>query len=1076
MFESNVFDVFDFSESNKNEKGNGNGNENEKQKEKKPINPNEPLLSEELESKVKPTLEEDIFLSKSLTGGCRHEIAYPEEWENKENGQEMIDDLKNLEYPKEPATTFKFTLDPFQRTSVCCIERGDSLLVSAHTSSGKTVVGEYAIAKALKNNARVIYTSPIKALSNQKYRDLKAVYGDVGLMTGDITIDPESTCLVMTTEILRNMLYKGSEIIREVQCVIFDEIHYMKNKSRGVVWEETIILLPDKVQFVFLSATIPNCLEFAKWISKIHKQACHVVFTDKRPVPLQYYLFPKGSNELYLIVDEDGNFKDRNFQKAVTSININPITNSLINNNNQSSSKNRRLQQSQDIYRVVKLIVEKNYDPIIVFAFSKKQCEVKAMELSQMSFTTSEEQEMIQFIYKQAIGTLSEDDQKLPQIKKMLPMLKSGVAVHHAGLLPIMKEIVEILFGEGFIKVLFATETFSMGLNMPAKTVIFSSTKKFDGTVFRNITSGEFIQMSGRAGRRGLDKKGIVILMLDERIEPSVAKDILLGKPDSLNSAFHLSYNMLLNLIRIEGINPEYLMSRSFFQFQCERQLPRKKQQIEELKIESNDIKIINESKIKKFYELSEKIQELSVEIQQIRTKPFYSFGYMKPGRLVRIRKIYRYGKMKFGKVKKVIKWNWGVVINIKKRHIRRKRDEMLLEDEKENEEQDNNVLEQLKNNLSSEYIVDVLIECEDLESIQKKAKNKIRKNLNKNGGNKDSNDNDDEDEEDDDNDNHRGIVKIVKFPLSDIYKISKMRVRVPENIRSVKTKNRIIRSISEVKKRLEGTIPQLDPVENYKSTERGYEQTLEKLNELKKEIKQFHLIKNTTQWKEGYKKFLSKIEILTQIEIAEKQLSEYESVILNDKLGSMKKSLESLKYVNTEGIISEKGRTACEISSGNELIITELLYQGVFNDINIYQLTSLLSCFLHKERSKTTPKLPENLNNPFRKLTETAKKVGKIEQKSGYEINIEDFVKSFHPGLMKVVERWTFGDSFLEITKLTKNFEGTIIRTLRGLEELMRQMSNAALSMGNRDLSSKINDGIVKVKRDIVFAASLYL
>ena len=195
---------------------------------------------------------------------------------------------------RPPAKTYPFTLDPFQQTAIGYVERNESVLVAAHTSAGKTVVAEYAIAKSLRDGQRVVYTSPIKALSNQKYRDLQEEFDDVGLMTGDITINPSATCLVMTTEILRSMLYRGSEVMREVAWVIYDEVHYMRDKERGVVWEESIILLPHKVRFVFLSATIPNARQFVSWIAKIHHQPCHVVYTNYRPTPLQHYIFPQG--------------------------------------------------------------------------------------------------------------------------------------------------------------------------------------------------------------------------------------------------------------------------------------------------------------------------------------------------------------------------------------------------------------------------------------------------------------------------------------------------------------------------------------------------------------------------------------------------------------------------------------------------------------------------------------------------------------------------------------------------------------------------------------------------------------
>jgi len=191
-------------------------------------------------------------------------------------------------------------------------------LVAAHTSAGKTAVAEYAIALALKNKQRVIYTSPIKALSNQKYRELQEEFGDVGLMTGDVTINETASCIVMTTEILRSMLYNGSEITREMAWVIFDEVHYMRDKERGVVWEETIILLPTMVKYVFLSATIPNAKEFAEWIVKIKQQPCSVVYTDYRPVPLQHYVYPSGGEGIYMVVDEKGVFKEQNFSKAIS--------------------------------------------------------------------------------------------------------------------------------------------------------------------------------------------------------------------------------------------------------------------------------------------------------------------------------------------------------------------------------------------------------------------------------------------------------------------------------------------------------------------------------------------------------------------------------------------------------------------------------------------------------------------------------------------------------------------------------------------------------------------------------------
>jgi ATP-dependent RNA helicase DOB1 len=368
--------------------------------------------------------------------------------------------------------------------------------------------------------------SIIQALSNQKFRDLQEEFSDVGLMTGDITINPTATALVMTTEILRSMLYRGSELMREVAWVIYDEVHYMRDSERGVVWEESIILLPHRVRFVFLSATIPNASQFADWICAIHHQPCHVLYTNYRPTPLQHYIFPQGGDGLHLVVDERGKFREANFQKAMGTLQSGNVdvaaADAMLSSGNakkrrRGGAKGKKGQFS-DLHRIVKLIMERNLNPVIVFSFSKKDCEKFALALNREDYTDDVEKDLIAQVYTNAIGSLGDDDQKLPQVLALLPLLKRGIGIHHGGLLPILKEIVEILFSEGLIKALFATETFSIGINMPAKTVVFTNTRKWDGKDFRWVTSGEYIQMSGRAGRRGKDDRGLVIQMLDGKL------------------------------------------------------------------------------------------------------------------------------------------------------------------------------------------------------------------------------------------------------------------------------------------------------------------------------------------------------------------------------------------------------------------------------------------------------------------------------------------------------------------------------------------------------------------------------
>ncbi|KAG2483942.1 hypothetical protein HYH03_017262, partial [Edaphochlamys debaryana] len=533
---------------------------------------------------------------------CTHEVAWPP-------GAPAGSLLPPPPREGPPARVYPFKIDPFQQVAVNCLEAGHSVMVAAHTSAGKTVVAEYAFAMGLRDKTRVVYTSPLKALSNQKYRELAEEFVDVGLMTGDVTINPNASCLVMTTEILRSMLYRGSEVVREVQLIVYDEIHYLRDKERGVVWEESIILAPKQARFVFLSATIPNAREFAEWVAKTHGSPCHVVYTDYRPTPLQHYMFPAGADGLYMVVDERGVFRDDNFQKAIAVLQDGADGGGAggkgkggkggEGGKGGAAPAGGADSAKSDIFKLVRMIMERNYDPVIVFSFSKRECEALASQMSPLELNSAEEKALVANIYWSALECLSQDDQKLPQIAAMLPMLQRGVGVHHSGLLPIVKEVVEILFQEGLLKVLFATETFSTGLNMPAKTVVFTNVKKYDGGVFRWITSGEYIQMSGRAGRRGLDDRGVVILMLDQRLEPPVAKEMVRGAPDTLYSAFHLGYNMLLGLMRVEGAEPEQLMAASFRQFQTERSLPALEARVAALEAARDAIEIGDEAAVR---------------------------------------------------------------------------------------------------------------------------------------------------------------------------------------------------------------------------------------------------------------------------------------------------------------------------------------------------------------------------------------------------------------------------------------------------------------------------------------------
>lgn len=267
---------------------------------------------------------------------------------------------------------------------------------------------------SLRDKQRVIYTTPIKALSNQKYREFYEEFKDVGLVTGDVTINPTASVLIMTTEILRNMLYRGSEVMREVGWVIFDEIHYMRDKERGVVWEETLILLPDNVHYVFLSATIPNARQFVEWVTHLHHQPCHVVYTDYRPTPLQHYIFPAGGDGIHLVVNEDGQFKEDNFNRAMSCLQNGDAAKGDLKGR-KGGPRGSNASQS-NIFKIVKMIMERTFAPVIIFSFSKKDCEAYAMQMSQLDFNTEAERKLIDDVFNNAMDVLSDEDRKLPQV------------------------------------------------------------------------------------------------------------------------------------------------------------------------------------------------------------------------------------------------------------------------------------------------------------------------------------------------------------------------------------------------------------------------------------------------------------------------------------------------------------------------------------------------------------------------------------------------------------------------------------------------------------------------------------
>lgn len=969
---------------------------------------------------VAATTSKAVGKKMRLKHQVRHQVAVPPGYNYTPIGQHKR---------KSDAKTYPFKLDPFQDTAISCIDRDESVLVSAHTSAGKTVVAEYAIAQSIRDKQRVIYTSPIKALSNQKYRELKAEFGDVGLMTGDVTINPDAGCLVMTTEILRSMLYRGSELMKEVAWVIFDEVHYMRDKIRGVVWEETIIMLPDNVHYVFLSATIPNAMEFAQWICKIHSQPCHIVYTDFRPTPLQHYLFPAHGDGIYLVVDEKGTFREENFQKAMTSIadkeGDDPA--GIPSRTGGKSWKGGLHDSKSDIYKIVKMIWIKKYNPVIVFSFSKRDCESLALKMSKLDFNTPEEKKMLTKIFDNAISILSDEDKDLPQIKNILPLLKRGIGIHHSGLLPILKEIIEILFQEGLIKVLFATETFSIGLNMPAKTVVFTSVRKWDGTEFRWVSGGEYIQMSGRAGRRGLDDRGIVIMMIDEKMEPQVAKGMLKGHADRLDSAFHLGYNMILNLLRVEGISPEYMMKQSFYQFQKTKSVPEIRKQIEDSKAKLDSIHIDDYEDIKEYYDLKIQLNKYHEQARKIITHPSYILPHLKNGRIINV----KVGDMNFG---------WAIVIDFHKRQNKRHSTEKYKDHES--------------------YLVNVFVNTMFVDAPIKLIKSfspVLAAGIRPAKEGEDS------------------VTAIIPITLDSIQQVSSCRSIMPKDINKKHARKTLDKALQEIVKRHPKGLPILDPIKKMHIHDRDFDILLKKMSILEDKLASTKLAKSP-RLDELYRQYSEEVQMKDKIQKLKDKSNEVQSIIQLDDLKYRKRVLRRLGFISQDDVVEMKGRVACEISTGDELLLTELIFNGTFNEISPEQCAALLSCFVFEERSNEVPRLTPVLAEPLKTLREMAAKIAKVSKECKIEIVEKDYVDSFRYELMEVVYSWCKGATFTQICKMTDVYEGSLIRMFRRLEEMIKQLIDAAKTIGNVALEQKMTESLNLVHRDIVSAGSLYL
>lgn len=1006
------------------------------------IDTNDNFLEETI---IRPLVELPEIPILNITNSSVRTGVTSTDWAEMIDVSQPVPDFR--EKIKDMAHSYPFELDNFQKQAILKLEEGHHVFVAAHTSAGKTVVAEYAIAMSRRNCTRSIYTSPIKALSNQKYNDFNKQFGEVGLLTGDLQINATASCLVMTTEILRSMLYCGSDVTRDLEFVIFDEVHYINNTERGYVWEEVLILLPAHVSIVMLSATVPNTLQFADWVGRTKKRKVFVVSTPKRPVPLCHYLYTgsggKSKHERFLVVDQEGNFQLRGYNEAVAAKKARE--NEYKKNFGPKGGKtymNPKAEQTMWV-AFIDHLKQKDKLPVVAFTLSRNRCDQNAENLMSVDLTTAKEKGHIRSFFQKCLQRLKEPDRRLPQVIRLQRVLENGIGVHHSGILPLLKEIVEMLFQQGFVKILFATETFAMGVNMPARTVVFDETTKYDGLQRRTLAPAEYIQMAGRAGRRGLDDTGTVIILCKEGVPDLVTlKGMMLGIPQKLSSQFRLTYAMILSLLRAATVSVEGMMQRSFREFNqiCQADNYRKQLELAEKEYSEkcSTPLVTHLAPLAMFYDVAAMYIDVLNEIMPILLNQSKVAKELVPGKVLVVSAgpyINQLGVLlnSTGPRQtpyKVLVLNTAVV------------DNAIY-----NFEVDENWYRILSFSAmhdsigTEESTLDHTILC-----IAPK-----------------------------------NIVAITKMNLKIDTKIiidDWERRQIPrfKDAPVGTTCANAVQELSRMSHAVCSGATTLEYINLTQSMAITTGEILQSLDKMKKCSNELQELKKCTD----IANFKSEFAIVYERKMTERKRDKYKRLLSFENLALYPDYqrrllvLKELNYIDEHDSVILKGRVACGMGT-NELIISELVFRNVFTDKSPAEIAALLSCFVFQARTQVElSQLPAKLTEGVKAIEAIDQELTQIEAK--YMVGrFEGQAERLNFGLVRVVYEWALEKPFAEIMDLTDVQEGIIVRCIQQLHELLVDVKDAAVAIGDPKLQAKMMEASTAIKRDIVFAASLY-
>ncbi|XP_020223630.1 DExH-box ATP-dependent RNA helicase DExH11 [Cajanus cajan] len=1043
----------------------------------------------------------DDILSANSEGSKLHLDGFSDEigqqkreaWAMHETSERIVDCFQEL--VPDMALEFPFELDAFQKEAIYYLEKGESVFVAAHTSAGKTVVAEYAFALASKHCTRAVYTAPIKTISNQKYRDFCGKF-DVGLLTGDVSLRPEASCLIMTTEILRSMLYRGADIIRDIEWVIFDEVHYVNDVERGVVWEEVIIMLPRHINIVLLSATVPNTIEFADWIGRTKQKEIRVTGTTKRPVPLEHCLFYSG--ELYKICESETFMphglkaaKEVSRKKNLTSVGGSGTKSGISaghdntrvqkrentsrvkhhganysgtgrghqnNSNGQNNWELRRKDASMWLMLINKLS-KKSLLPVVIFCFSKNRCDKSADGMTGTDLTSSKEKSEIRLFCDKAFSRLKGSDKNLPQVVRVQNLLRRGIGVHHAGLLPIVKEVVEMLFCRGVIKVLFSTETFAMGVNAPARTVVFDTLRKFDGKEFRQLLPGEYTQMAGRAGRRGLDKIGTVILMCrDELPEESDLKHVIVGSATRLESQFRLTYIMILHLLRVEELKVEDMLKRSFAEFHAQKKLPEMQQLLKrKLDQPTKAIECIKgEPTIEEYYDLYSEAESYGNQISEAILQSPSAQQFLNTGRVVIVKSESAQDHLLGVVVKTPSPNNKLYIVFVIKPDMQSSVENASSSSSLQNKsgafDQGYFVMPKSRRGVLDEYSTSVS---------SRKGRGVINIKL-----------------------PYCGSACGMGYEVREVdskeflcicsSKIKIEQVGLLEDVNS-SVYSKTVQMLLDLKSDGNKYPPALDPVKDLKLRDVKLVAIYQKWTRLLEKMSQNHC--------HGCIKLEEHLKLAKEIKKHKEEVYALQFQMSDEALKQMPDFqgridvLKEIGCIDEDLVVQMKGRVACEMNSGEELICTECLFENQMDELEPEEAVALMSAFVFQQKNTSEPSLTPKLSEAKHRLYKTAIRLGELQARFNLPIDPAEYAQeNLKFGLVEVVYEWAKGTPFADICELTDVPEGLIVRTIVRLDETCREFKNAAAIMGNSALCKKMEVASNAIKRDIVFAASLYI